>query len=176
MIGSSLSAITIIISNHRPVELRANLLVTKFALAFPWATIAIAFATYVVLRYTYRLTLHPLASLNLWYGSVYCDFGHGTYVFKIREMREKYGPIFRVMPDELHVNDPAFLRELMPASKHRCNKYARATQVFGFAEAAGATVDHDAYRVRRGGNVEEVFKGAGEETRTEKLFGRLGEF
>ena len=86
------------------------------------------------------------------------------------------------MPDELHVNDPAFLRELMPAGKHRCNKYARAMQVFGFAEVAGATVEHDAYLVRMGGmskkfskesvrKLEPIMKG-----NLEKSFGRLANF
>ncbi|KAK3170072.1 hypothetical protein OEA41_009457 [Lepraria neglecta] len=139
------------------VELVASLPVTKSVLAWLWASAAIVFTTYILLLYTYRLTLHPLAkfpghrlaAITLWYEFYHDFFGHGTYIFKIREMHEKYGPIVRVTPYEL-VNDPAFLPELMPASKNRRNKYARAMQVFSFAEAAGATVDHDAHRIRRG--------------------------
>ena len=140
------------------VELIASLPAVQFALLYPWTKSIIAFFTYVLLLYTYRLTVHPLAAfpgdrlaaLTLWYEFYHDFFGHGTYIFRIRDMHEKYGPIVRVTPDELHVNDPAFLPELMPAGKHRRNKYARAMQVFGFAEAAGATVEHDAHRIRRG--------------------------
>lgn len=162
----------------------------NFALTWPWLTIAIAFPTYVTLLYAYRLTLHPLANfpgpklsaITLWVEFYHDFFKHGTYLFRIRDMHTKYGPIVRVTPDELHVDDPAFLPELMPAGKHRRNKYARAMQVFGFAEGAGATVDHNLHRIRRGAmskmfskesvrKLEPIMKG-----NLELLFRRLGDF
>lgn len=124
---------------------------------WPITTIATAFVLYVVLLYTYRLTLHPLAkfpgprlaAVTLWY-EFYHDFFHrGQYLFRIRDMHAKYGHIVRVTPDELHVNDPSFLPELMPAGGRRRDKYSRLIQVFGFSQAAGATADHDLHRTRR---------------------------
>lgn len=64
-------------------------------------------------------------------------------------MHAKYGPIVRVTPAELHVNDPAFLPELMPLGKHPRDKYPRLIQLFGFSQAAGATADHHLHRTRR---------------------------
>lgn len=130
-------------------------IVTKW----PWTSAVLAFVTYVVLLYTYRLTLHPLArfpgpriaAVTLWYEFYHDFFGRGgQYIWVILDMHGKYGPIVRVSPDELHVNDPSFFPELMPAGKHRRDKYPRAMQVFGFAEAGGATVGHDLHRLRRG--------------------------
>ena len=126
---------------------------------WPLTSLALTFITYLLFLYAYRLTLHPLArfpgpkiaAVTLWY-EFYHDFFSpgGQYIWVIRDMHDKYGPIVRVGPDELHVNDPSILPELMPASKHRRNKYTRAVQFFGFAEAVGATVDHDLHRMRRG--------------------------
>ena len=64
-------------------------------------------------------------------------------------MHAKYGHIVRISPDELHINDPSFLPELMPAGGRRRDKYPRMIQVFGFSQAAGATADHDLHRTRR---------------------------
>ena len=122
------------------------------------ASLGVLFTLYVICLYTYRLILHPLAGFpgprlaaaTLWYEFYHDFFRDGKYIFVIGEMHEKYGPIVRVTPDELHVNDPTFLPELMPAGGKRRDKLARLMQVFGFAEAAGATVDHDAHRRRRG--------------------------
>ena len=126
-------------------------------LAWPLTTIATAFTLYVILLYTYRLTLHPLAkypgprlaALTLWC-EFYHDFFHGgQYLFRIRDMHAKYGPIVRITSDELHINDPSFLPELIPAGGRRRDKYSRMIQVFGFSQSAGATADHDLHRTRR---------------------------
>ncbi|KAA8566069.1 hypothetical protein MFRU_039g00150 [Monilinia fructicola] len=122
-----------------------------------WATLCILIIVWIALLYLYRITFHPLASfpgpklagMTLWYEFYYDFFLRGRYVFKVKEMHEKYGPIVRVTPDELHVNDPSFVPELMPAGGRRRNKCRRLMQVFGFSEAAGSTVDHDLHRMRR---------------------------
>lgn len=123
-----------------------------------WARLSIAIIIYIVLLYLYRITFHPLATfpgpklagVTLWYEFYYDFIQGGQYIFRIKEMHEKYGPIVRVTPDELHVNDPSFIPELMPAGGRRRNKCGRLMQLFGFAEAGGATVDHDLHRMRRG--------------------------
>ena len=127
------------------------------ALKWPVATVAVCFLLYVVLLCTYRLTLHPLAqfpgprlaAVTFFYEFYHDYFRGGQYLFHIRDMHAKYGHIVRISPDELHVNDPSFLPELMPAGGRRRDKYPRMIQVFGFSQAAGATADHDLHRSRR---------------------------
>lgn len=41
------------------------------------------------------------AYYNIWLG--------GKYIFKINELHEKYGPIVRISPSDLHVGDPVCL-------------------------------------------------------------------
>lgn len=124
----------------------------------PWTTLAICYSFYVALLCIYRLTLHPLAkfpgpwlpAVTFWYGFYHDAYHGGQFLFRIKDMHAKYGPIVRISPEELHVNDPSFLPELMPAGKHRRDKYPRLIQIFGFSQAAGATADHDLHRTRRG--------------------------
>ena len=86
---------------------------------------------YPVLLCAYRLFLHPLASfpgpplaaMTHWY-EFYYDyfFPGGQYIFVIREMHVKYGPVVRISPHELHVNELSFLPLLMPAVSRRRNR------------------------------------------------------
>lgn len=131
--------------------------VLDLVIAWPLTTTAISVALYVVLLFTYRLTLHPLArfpgprlaAVTFWFEFYHDYFRGGQYLFRIRDMHAKYGHIVRISPDELHINDPSFLPELMPAGGRRRDKYPRMIQIFGFSQAAGATADHDLHRTRR---------------------------
>ncbi|KAL6251945.1 hypothetical protein RBB50_002155 [Rhinocladiella similis] len=75
--------------------------------------IVAALACFVVLRALYRLTLHPLASFpgpklagatslyQAWY-----DLRPSTsYVKTFPALHKKYGPIVRILPNQLHVHD-----------------------------------------------------------------------
>src|SRR3954463_8131091 len=55
-----------------------------------------------------------LAAASLWYEFYYDVILGGQYVWKVRQMHEKYGPVVRINPYELHVIDPAFLEEIFP--------------------------------------------------------------
>jgi cytochrome P450 len=63
--------------------------------------------------------------------------------------RDYAGPIVRISPYELHVNDPAFLPVLYAGQAKRRDKYAWATRIFGGSGAAIATVSHEVHRMRR---------------------------
>lgn len=60
------------------------------------------------------------------------------------------GPIIRISPHELHVNDPAFIDTLYAAGgKAKRNKYVFYTKQFGLAQAGFGSVSHDLHRLRR---------------------------
>ena len=157
----------------------------------PWMSLALAFTVYLILLYTYRLSLHPLASfpgpslaaMSHWYEFYYDYFPPGgQYIFAIRDMHAKYGPIVRISPDELHVNQVSFLAELMPAGGRRRDKYPRHMQRFGATQATGATLNHDKHRLRRGA-MSKIFSKESirrlepfMEKKMKKLLGRLKHF
>ena len=125
----------------------------------PWMSILLASTIYLILLCAYRLFLHPLASfpgpplaaITHWYEFYYDFFSPGgQYIFVIRDMHVKYGPVVRISPHELHVNELSFLPELMPAGGRRRDKYARISRVFGGSRAAASTMNHDLHHVRRG--------------------------
>jgi hypothetical protein len=68
---------------------------------------------YLVLRAIYRVTFHPLASfpgprlaaLTSTYAGSY-DLPYGSsFCKKLPELHDKYGPIVRIMPNQLHIRD-----------------------------------------------------------------------
>ena len=64
----------------------------------------------------YRLFLHPLASvpgpklaaLSLWYEFYYDCIHAGKMSSKVSEMHAHYGPVVRISPNHVHIDDPAF--------------------------------------------------------------------
>ncbi|OTB00292.1 hypothetical protein M426DRAFT_267883 [Hypoxylon sp. CI-4A] len=101
----------------------------------------------------YRLFLHPLAGFpgpklaaaTLWYEFYYDGIKPGRYTFKIGELHEKYGPIVRISPEELHCNDPGFIDTLYAGGSTRRDKYEFFTKQFGVHGA----VHHNLHRLRR---------------------------
>lgn len=65
-------------------------------------------------------------------------------------MHRKYGPIVRIMPDVVHVNDPGFIEQLYPQSPHMRRERAQ-TVVNLFLEHLSVlpTRDHNLHRQRR---------------------------
>jgi len=157
---------------------------------FSWQPIIGAIVLYIAGLYIYRLTLHPLANfpgpklaaISLWYEFYYDGIKRGQYIFRIQKMHEKYGPIVRITPDELHVNDPDFIPELYAVGGRKRDKYRRVMQLFGFTEAAISTVEHDVHRIRRGAMSRMFSKDSVRrlepimQQNLEKLFSRMEEF
>ena len=72
-------------------------------------------------------------------------------MFKIKEMHEKYGPIVRINPHELHIKDADFYQELYApvGGGRKRNKYQWWVKMAGAPGSLFATVDHELHRARR---------------------------
>lgn len=126
--------------------------------ACPAVTLAGAFILYLFALAVYRLHFHPLAkfpgpkiaALTVWYEFYFDGIKRGRYTFRIQRMHQKYGPIVRISPNELHVNDPSFIDELYAGGGKRRDKYAYFSAQFGIPDSVFGTQDHDLHRLRRG--------------------------
>ena len=106
----------------------------------------------------YRLFLSPLAkfpgpklaALTQWY-EVYFDMvkkGGGQFPFEIKRMHNKYGPIVRINPFELHVDDPDFY-DVIYATNKAYDKMEHFQHRFNVPLATFSTSDSDEHRIRR---------------------------
>lgn len=115
-------------------------------------------SAYFVFLAVYRLYLHPLAkypgpkiaALTVWYEFYYDAIKQGRYTFEIERMHEQYGPIVRISPDELHVNEPAFIEQLYTGGGKKRDKYPYFSNQFGIPDSVFGTDSHDLHRLRRG--------------------------
>ncbi|KAI0192589.1 putative cytochrome P450 monooxygenase [Xylaria flabelliformis] len=76
--------------------------------------------SYVFMLAIYRLYLSPLAPfpgpilarVTHWYEFYYNVVHTGKYYEKIRELHDKYGPVVRVTPEEIHIMEPSAYRDI----------------------------------------------------------------
>ncbi|KAL2818628.1 cytochrome P450 [Aspergillus granulosus] len=106
----------------------------------------------------YRLWLSPIASfpgpflarISFCYEFYYNWIKPGQYYLEIHKMHQKYGPIVRVSPVELHIERPSFYRKLFVAGAVRkSNAYPWFAQGSGFEDMVARFTDHDAHRAAR---------------------------
>ncbi|KAL9580219.1 MAG: hypothetical protein Q9212_004630 [Teloschistes hypoglaucus] len=121
-------------------------------------TVCIGIA-WVVYGAIWRLYFSPLAAfpgprfaaLTFWNEFYYDVVLKGQYTWKILDYHHQYGPIVRINPSELHINDPDFFDVLyVRDSTRKADKWWWSMRMFGHNDlAVFDTLDHDMHRVRR---------------------------
>ena len=118
----------------------------------------VLFVVYSTTRIIYNLYFSPishipgpkLAAATWWYEYYYDVITYGRYIFKIRSLHEKYGPIVRISPYEVHICDPEFYDTLYTASNaNKKDRWKWYTAGLGLPESTLATVDQGLHRNRR---------------------------
>ncbi|OJD32058.1 cytochrome p450 [Diplodia corticola] len=104
----------------------------------------------------YRLFFHPiakfpgpkLAGLTYWYETYHDFVRRGKYTEQISTLHDKYGPIIRINPEELHVRDPKFIDTLYSYTSKR-GIATWLTGPFDFEGTHFGSLSHDLHRTRR---------------------------
>lgn len=128
----------------------------QLVLGHPYTSAGLVLTVYVVGIIVQRLWLSPLASFpgprlaaltslyEFYYDTICC----GQFTFHIGRLHEKYGPIVRISPYELHVNDPDYYEVLYARDTPR-DKFEYYQRPFGAPLAALNTIDHQRHRLLR---------------------------
>ncbi|KAL8726449.1 MAG: hypothetical protein Q9181_006046 [Wetmoreana brouardii] len=91
-----------------------------------------------------------LAAFSFWYEFYYDVVLRGRYTWKLAQLHEQYGPIVRINPYEVHINDPDFYDEVyVSGSKRKTDQWSWTVPMFGTPNSILATIEHDVHRRRR---------------------------
>ncbi|KAI3329671.1 cytochrome P450 [Ustulina deusta] len=119
------------------------------------ATLAAAYAAYNVLLVIYRLTFHPLAKFP---GPFLCRVSYlqqcyyeailnGKFHHQLAGYHQKYGPVVRISPNEVHVNDAALYHEIY--RQNSAFTKDPTSYALGVSEAMAFTVPVEKHRQKR---------------------------
>ncbi|KAL8687875.1 MAG: hypothetical protein Q9218_006071 [Villophora microphyllina] len=85
-----------------------------------------------------------IAAATTWYEFYHDFFREGKYIFEIEKMHRQYGPIVRITPDELSINDLDAYNEIYVSdSKRKTDGHP------SIGKGLDLDVDHDLHRRRR---------------------------
>nr|QED55508.1 TRI23 [Trichoderma turrialbense] len=121
-----------------------------------WQVVAVFFLGYPIWLAFYRLTFHPLArfpgpklaAISRVYEFYYDIILDGQYTFQLDRLHKKYGPIIRISPYELHINDPSFFNQVY-CYNGRWDKSDFTVNGFSEPGATIFTANHHIHRARR---------------------------
>ncbi|KAK4061966.1 uncharacterized protein Triagg1_10129 [Trichoderma aggressivum f. europaeum] len=117
--------------------------------------ISALFSVYAFVLVVYRLWFHPLArfpgpkllAATTWYETI-IDLFHHDFPERLAKIHKEYGPIVRVAPNEIHVNDADFFQSVfVAAAKHRTDIIP--PRGLGQDDSIGSTPTHDMHQMRR---------------------------
>ncbi|KAF2096018.1 cytochrome P450 [Rhizodiscina lignyota] len=126
--------------------------------------VALKWCAFLVLLYVcgvivYRLYFHSLsrfpgpkmAGLTYLYEFYYdvLKAPGGQYYLKLEELHGKYGPILRITPDEVQVNDADFFEKLYVTGSSKRHRWETAGTGKTSPGSIAAAVSHDLHRIRR---------------------------
>lgn len=113
--------------------------------------LAIPALLYLVSGSVYRLYFHrtshipgpKLAALTYFYQAYYDVFPYsGQWIFQQIRLHKQYGPIVRVGPDEVHIDDPEFYTEF---SGDSATKKRNKSKLFYWFVGAGGLIDSSSF-------------------------------
>ncbi|OTB02524.1 hypothetical protein M426DRAFT_322616 [Hypoxylon sp. CI-4A] len=116
------------------------------------------FVVYQLLMIAYNLSpFHPLSHIpgpRLAAATYIPEFWHdvvtfGRYTHEIKKMHDAYGPIVRVNPNEVHINDIRFMDEIYAAGGRKRDKAPYQIANYALRGTGFGTSDHDHHRMRR---------------------------
>ncbi|KAL2808262.1 cytochrome P450 [Aspergillus granulosus] len=128
----------------------------SFFEAFTIASLCVA--SYAIALMVHRLCLSPISSfpgpflarITFWYEFYHDWIRTGQYYLEIEKMHRKYGPVVRITPNELHVQDPAFYHELfVTGAVRKTDAYPRFAEGTGFEDMVAVSTTHDMHRATR---------------------------
>ncbi|KAL2275643.1 hypothetical protein FJTKL_01702 [Diaporthe vaccinii] len=114
-----------------------------------------AILAYTICLVSYRMYLSPLAAVpgpflaktTHWYEFYHNFIRTGKYFEKIKDMHEKYGPVVRVTPEEIHVMDPSMYSKIfVTGAVRKTDAYRRFSNGTGFEDMTAISTGHDAHR------------------------------
>ncbi|RAH67304.1 cytochrome P450 [Aspergillus aculeatinus CBS 121060] len=104
----------------------------------------------------YRLVFHPLArfpgpklaALTSWYECYYDLVQGGKFLWEIERMHAVYGPIVRITPRELHIDDPYYYDEIYAPSWKRRDKDEEYVKLDAAPGSVFSTTQHELHHRR----------------------------
>ncbi|KAE8319328.1 putative benzoate 4-monooxygenase cytochrome P450 [Aspergillus transmontanensis] len=91
----------------------------------------------------------PLAKVTYLYEWYYDLYQSDQFTFQLKDLHHKYGPVIRINPDKVHIDDPDFFDQVFNQTNARVVKPLRVADVFGPYPATIGTQSHELHRLRR---------------------------
>ncbi|PYI01806.1 cytochrome P450 [Aspergillus sclerotiicarbonarius CBS 121057] len=119
--------------------------------------LSIGALAYLTIRSTYRLYFHPLAkipgpklaALTNGYEFYFDVIKGGMFIWEIERLHKIYGPIIRINPREVHINDPEYYDEIYSSRTRRREKDPIQVAQFGLDGSTFSSIRPEEHRQRR---------------------------
>lgn len=121
------------------------------------STLGGIYLAYWTSRAIYRIFFHPLsrypgskvaAASAAWYEWYWNFHQPGQLLFEIERLHQKHGPVIRIGPDDLHINDPEVFQDVTKVG----SKFVKDAKFYNFITFPGSSIgetDPSAHRIRR---------------------------